>query len=71
MEATCQNHASYRFQWFGKQDSYICEEHKVKLRSVATSMNLNLIILPLEPHEKEILYCSQKVKITPEPTSQQ
>ena len=71
METTCQNHASYRFTWPGREESFICSEHVSKLQAVAQAMTgLRLLIIQLEPEEKEILWCSQKVKVTPEPTSQ-
>ena len=54
----CQNGASYRYTWPGRNESFICNDHAPKLRAVSNAMGLPLQMIPLL-HEDE--QCDQKV----------
>jgi len=57
----CDNPAKYRFTWPGRDESLICEEHVVKLESVANAMGFNILIIPLSEQDLELgLTCSQE-----------
>lgn len=53
----CGNDASFRFTWPGRDESFICLEHSIKLAHVASAMGLRLQIIPILPDaiEEDVL----------------
>ena len=57
----CDNPASYRFTWPGKDESLVCEEHVHCLKAVAKAIGLHLQVIPLSEEDlKARLTCDQK-----------
>jgi hypothetical protein len=54
----CAEKAAYRFTWPGKDESFICEKHSQKLKTVADAMGLYIQLIPLEDNQEEM--CRQK-----------
>lgn len=63
MSDKCPEVAAYRFTWPGQDESFICEGHVGKLRSVAAAMGMHLQVIELEPDSLVKLACSQKVRV--------
>jgi len=55
---TCENRASFRFTWPGRDESFICSGHSVKLQIVADAIDFHLQLIPVEKGEQ---LCRQKV----------
>lgn len=60
MEKKCENKATHKFTWPGRDESYICREHLPKLQGTARTIGLYLQVIPLNEDEKHI--CNQMVK---------
>jgi len=57
----CDNPAKYRFTWPGRDESFVCEDHVVKLKSVANAMGFHLSVTPLSEQDLKLgLTCSQE-----------
>lgn len=56
-EQTCDQTATYRYTWPGRDEAFICEEHSKKFASVANAMGLYLQLVPIETTAT----CEQKV----------
>lgn len=50
-ERRCGKPGAYRFTWPGRDEAYICEEHKPKLERVAEAIGLRLQIIPVGPSD--------------------
>lgn len=48
-QSGCKNYAAYRFTWPGRDESFICNEHKPKLEATAQILGMHLQIIPLAP----------------------
>lgn len=48
----CTNNADYRYTWAGKDESFICEEHSKKMKSIAKAIGYYIQLIPLD-NEKE------------------
>lgn len=55
---TCGKFAIYRYTWPGRDETYICSIHSVKLIRIAEAMGLPLQLIPLSEDEH---FCSQEV----------
>lgn len=65
---SCNNNAQYRFTWPGEDESFICEKHAVKLKTITETMGFHLQLIPF-PENKlskkdshHIVTCKQKYK---------
>ncbi len=57
----CENKASYRFTWPGRDGSFICSHHVYTLRNISDALGLPLQIIPLTNEElEEGTLCNQK-----------
>jgi len=57
----CDNPAKYRFTWPGRDESFVCEDHVVKLKSVANAMGFHLSVTPLSEQDLKLgLTCNQE-----------
>ncbi len=59
-ESNCKNPPVFRFTWPGRDESYICAIHAVKLKKVASALGLNLQLIKLTPDEMMRHECCQK-----------
>jgi hypothetical protein len=57
-EPICGEDAAYRYTWPGRNESFVCEAHALRLASVAAAMGLNLQLVPVPPKQE---YCQQRV----------
>lgn len=58
----CKNDAEYRFYWPGKDESVICEKHKLKLENVVRTIGLHLPIIRLSEADRAMgLKCQQEI----------
>jgi hypothetical protein len=57
IEKTCDEHASYRYTWPGRDESFICAQCAERLRRIADAMGLYLQLIPLMPGTET---CQQK-----------
>jgi hypothetical protein len=46
-EKTCENVAAFRYTWPGRDESFICHEHVVKLKGVAAAIGMHLQVIPV------------------------
>jgi hypothetical protein len=56
----CENKASHRYTWPGKNESFICEEHLPELKAVAGAIGMYLQTIPLK--DSVDTKCSQITK---------
>ena len=56
----CGKDAVYRYTWPGRDESFICEGHSSKLKSVARAIGLHLQLIPIDP-QSTMMPCMQKV----------
>lgn len=47
----CTNLAMYRYTWPGSNESFICDDHMPKLKTIADAIGLHLQIIPLKHDE--------------------
>lgn len=47
----CTEKAKYRFTWPGQDESFICEKHVGKLKTISAAMGFYLQIIPLTEEE--------------------
>jgi hypothetical protein len=60
METRCKNHATFRYTWPGKDESFACLEHAAQLQKIASILGMYLQIIPIVQYEGEI-FCTQIV----------
>lgn len=67
----CKEIPVFRYTWPGKDEAYICIEHAVQLKHIASAMGLYIQLVPLsaeeqlghiDPEGHSDLHCSQEVK---------
>lgn len=57
----CDNLASFRYTWPGRDESLICDEHVGKLQAIANGIGLSLQIIPLSETDLKMRFnCTQK-----------
>ena len=64
MKKNCSEPAAYRFTWPGKDESFICVEHSMKVRSIADAIGLPLQLIILSIKDVATKECFQKVDAT-------
>ncbi|MEE9610373.1 MAG: hypothetical protein V3W19_03935 [Desulfatiglandales bacterium] len=61
--AQCQNKATFRYTWPGKDESFICDEHEEQLRRIADAMGFHCQTIPIVGYEFVKEQCQQQVKV--------
>lgn len=61
-EKQCTEPAAYRYTWPGLDESFICEDHVEKLRSVASGLGMHLQVIPLNNEEILRHKCRQEIR---------
>ena len=62
MTKQCDAPAMFRYTWPGRDESYICLEHAVKLKGVADAIGMNLQLIPLDGIQQMEHTCHQQVE---------
>ncbi len=67
----CNNTASHKYTWPGKDESFVCLIHCIQVKTVAEAMGmyLQMILLKSEDHLKEPRCCESQVEIMVSPWS--
>ena len=60
-EESCGKKATHRFTWPGRNESFICEGHLLKLQHIADAMGMYIQIIPVYESDQQNEICKQVI----------